>query len=447
MVQDLVKRTHSRPLLRLLSPMQRKDRRLTELAVINLDKEGVYPYEICLQVHPAERGWFPYMISDICCIHSMMFSVRTFVDRASHGGQISRQAAFHYAQTLQLLQARLNAFEQGQRDIVLCDSTIMVIIILAAAAELTGDFAAVENHIDGLLKIIRLRGGVESLNTHDNMHVKVCRYDSDFLISSIRVHSHQYCTKTPISDHESRADLGLALRLGRHARLFQEGIAWDCFIAYCGVIRCSHEPYEAQIHAFANALDPKLGNCWKDLHAFSCMSNLAYQTTRKLSPDTYNEMMISILYRLMYLSFEDGSLQEAIRTGVLTFSSTIFLTRHYMKQPYEHLFNLFSSALFKLCQSKSIIVPQPVMLWLMILYHVVAYEQPSPGDWQSVWLGKAVSLTKVNIWPQAHRILKSIMWVDFVHDAPGKKAFEVAVQRLERLKKIDIREDTLDEYQ
>lgn len=430
MIQDLVKRTHSRALLQLTSLILGEDPRLTNIAVINLDKEGVYPYEVCLQVHPAERGWFPYMISDICCIHSLMFSVRAFVDTASQGSQVSRQAAFHYAQTLQLLQARLNAFEQGQRDLVFRDSTIMVIIFLAAAAELTGDFTSGENHVDGLLKIVSLRGGVGSLNTHNNMQVKVCRYGSDVLTSSIRVKLHRFGTELSISDRKSRADLGLALRLGTRARLFREEIAWDCFIANRGVIRCSHEPYQAQIDAFGDVLDPKLGNCWKDLHAFSCMSNLAYQTTRKLSPITYSEMMISILYRLVHLSFEEGSLQEAVRIGLLTFSSTIFLTRVYMKQPYEHLFSLFRSALFKLCQSTSIVVPQPVMLWLMILYHVVAYEQPSPGDWQSVWLGKAVSLTEVNLWPQARIILKSIMWVDFVHDVPGKKIFEAAVESL-----------------
>lgn len=246
-----------------------------------------------------------------------------------------------------------------------------------------------------------------------------------------------------ISDRERRADLGLALRLGTRARLFREEIAWDCFIAYSGVIRCSHEPYNAQIDAFVETLDPKIGNCWKDLHAFSCMSNLAYQTTRKLSPLTYNEMMISILYRLMYLSFEEGSLQEAIRIGLLTFSSTIFLTRLYMRQPYEHLFNLFGSALFKLCNSTSIIVPQPIMLWLMVLYYMVAYDQPSPGDWQSVWLGKAISLTEVNAWPQARIVLKSVMWVDFVHDAPGKRAFEAAVQPLERPKESDTQRPSL----
>lgn len=175
MIQDLVKRTRSRPLLRLTSPIQWMDRRLTRLAVINLDKQGVYPYEVCLHVHPVERGWFPYMMSDICCIHSMMFSVRAFVDRVPHGGQISRLAVFHYAQTLQLLQARLNAFEQGQQDIGLSDSTIIVVSTLAEAAVLTGDFAAAENHVDGLLKIVSLRGGLGSLNTHNNIQIKVCR--------------------------------------------------------------------------------------------------------------------------------------------------------------------------------------------------------------------------------------------------------------------------------
>lgn len=230
----------------------------------------------------------------------------------------------------------------------------------------------------------------------------------------------------------------LALRSGNPSRLFREGIAWDRFIADRGVIRCSHEPHETQIHAFMDGLDLRLANSWKDLHAFSCMSNLAYQTTRKLSPDIYNEMMFSILYRLMHLSFKGDPLQEVIRTSLLIFSSTIFLTRHYMNQRHEHLFNLFSSALANLHQSTSNIVPPPIMLWLMVLYTMVAYRELSPENWLSVWLDKAAPLTTVDTWPQAHIILRSVMWVGFVHDASGKKAFEAAIQRVERFKEFDI---------
>jgi len=139
--------------------------------VIELDKHGVYSYEICVDVNPVERGWFPYMISDACCLHSMMFSVQAFT-KGALPNQLSRLARLHYAKTLQLLQARLNETDQT---FATSDSTIMVVFVLASVAELMEDFATVANHIKGLEKIVNLRGGVRALNTHNNIQVKVCR--------------------------------------------------------------------------------------------------------------------------------------------------------------------------------------------------------------------------------------------------------------------------------
>lgn len=101
----------------------------------------------------------------------MMFSLRAFVEVSPYN-EPNRLACFHYAQTLQLLQARLNAIDQMS---ALSDATIMVVVTLATTAELTGDLVAVETHVKGLEKIVRMRGGVQALNTHNNMHVKVCR--------------------------------------------------------------------------------------------------------------------------------------------------------------------------------------------------------------------------------------------------------------------------------
>jgi hypothetical protein len=104
----------------------------------------------------------------------MMFSLRAFVERdesASHD-QLSRLARFHYAQTLQLLQTRLDEFDKTS---AISDTTIMTVITLAMAAEVMQDFAAVETHLKGLGKIVSLRGGVRALNTYNNMQVKVCR--------------------------------------------------------------------------------------------------------------------------------------------------------------------------------------------------------------------------------------------------------------------------------
>lgn len=107
------------------------------------------------------------MLSDPCCLHSMMYSLRVWESKAS-----DRLACFHYGQTLKLLQARLNADDQTS---AMSDATMMAVMMLATVAEIMNEHLIVESHIKGLEKIVKLRGGLKALDTHVNMHVKVCR--------------------------------------------------------------------------------------------------------------------------------------------------------------------------------------------------------------------------------------------------------------------------------
>ena len=179
-------------------------------------------------------------------------------------------------------------------------------------------------------------------------------------------------------------------------------------------------------------MDPRLYNVLRDLHVFCCISNLAYQTTRKLSPKTYNEVMISILYRLTHLSFESDPLQEAIRIGLLAFSSTIFMQRQFMKQPYRHLLDLYNNSLSNLHMAMGINLPVPISLWLAILLHVVIDDELSIEDWQTFSLEKAIFRAGIDSWPQASEILRSVAWVAFIHDRRGKQAFEAVFSRLQK---------------
>lgn len=177
-----------------------------------------------------------------------------------------------------------------------------------------------------------------------------------------------------------------------------------------------------------SSTDPRLHNALRDLHAFSCISNIAYQTTRKLSPETYNEMMISLLYRLTNLAFRNDPVQEAIRTGLLVFCSTIYMQRHYMKQPYDHLLNLFITALYNLHKSaEEKFLPVPIIFWLTMLSHIITDEEPSPTNWRSIWLSKTIFRARIDSWAQAHEILRSVAWVDFIQTQRGKKIFEAAI--------------------
>ena len=230
-----------------------------------------------------------------------------------------------------------------------------------------------------------------------------------------------------------RADLSYALLSGQQPCLLGENLSWECFIANRNLIRCTHQPHDAKIDAFAETtLNAKLHNTLRDLHAFSCLSNLAYQTTRKFSPETYNEIMISVFYRLTSLSFKSEPLQEAIRSGLLSFSSTIFMQRQFMGLRYDHLLDLYDDALSTLRNIADVDLPPPIELWLIMLANIVARKESSGDDWKRVWLDEAIFRARIVSWSQAREMLKSVAWIDFIHDPPGKRISEQAMSRLGR---------------
>jgi hypothetical protein len=165
----------------------------------------------------------------------------------------------------------------------------------------------------------------------------------------------------------------------------------------------------------------------KDVHALSCLSNLAYQTNSKLSPELYNEMTISILYRLARLSCEDSDLQEMIRLGLLCFCSTVFMQRQHMEKPYGYLLNQTMSISRRLYGKNSHGLGDPITFWLLMISAVIAGAPDNClPHWHALWLHESIELNNVGSWSQAKDVLRSIAWIDFVHDSAGKRAFDEA---------------------
>lgn len=207
-------------------------------------------------------------------------------------------------------------------------------------------------------------------------------------------------------------------------------MSWGCFIANRGLIHCNHQPYNDAVREFLEiVLDSRLHNAWRDLHAFACISNLAHQTTSKLSPRIYNEIMISLLYRLTHLSSEDDPLQECIRVGLIMYCSAIFLQRSFYEQPYDHLYNTYSESLSRLYGSNSLILPEPIDLWLTMLLHLAARHNSSTMAWRRDWLDKALLRTRCDSWSQAREVLRAVVWVDFIHDCSGEQVYESVILR------------------
>ena len=171
----------------------------------------------------------------------------------------------------------------------------------------------------------------------------------------------------------------------------------------------------------------RLQNVMKDVHALSCLSNLAYQTKSKLSPELYNEMTISILYRLAHLSCEDNDLQEVIRLGLLCFCSTVFMQRQHMEKPYGYILDRFMANLWRFYSKSSNGPAGPILFWLLMISAVVSggAENCLP-HWHGSCLQQSIELNKIGSWSQAKDMLRSVAWIGFVHDQTGKRAFDEA---------------------
>lgn len=142
-------------------------------------KEALYPPEICLQVDPMTSSWTTTLLTDPLYLHCILFSVEAYLALCRQNSQ-APLVDFHFHKTIRLLQARLDSPDDPQS---ISDPTIMVVSLLGLTAELTGDYVAAKKHLEGLRKMVELRGGLSMLQFgNSRLPAKVCRLVSAFLI-------------------------------------------------------------------------------------------------------------------------------------------------------------------------------------------------------------------------------------------------------------------------
>ena len=163
-----------------------------------------------------------------------------------------------------------------------------------------------------------------------------------------------------------------------------------------------------------SALDWKLVNIWRDLGEFCRAANIASSTNRNLDPDLYQEVMISVFYRLMRLKFPQGSIDEVLRLGLLAFSTTIFLGIRGIPMQYDSLVHDLVSALRAIDQSVSEI-PSNLSLWLAYFARVMVFHEPEQA-WLTSHLKDQLQSSNLSSCQAVRSLLKSLLWVDCLHD-------------------------------
>jgi hypothetical protein len=159
------------------------------------------------------------------------------------------------------------------------------------------------------------------------------------------------------------------------------------------------------------------------------MTSVSYILQRRLAkfdPLDFQEMLISILYRLLNLNPPWNSSMDAISyteqvyyLGLLAFASTIlFNIRRWKKLPYELLAAKLRHALLNMSEAASL--ERTALLWTLFVGGISVLR----GDDLVVvmpWIRTIASSLGITHWEGAKAHLAQHPWLDAFHDEPGQR--------------------------
>ncbi|KAF7168374.1 hypothetical protein CNMCM5623_001457 [Aspergillus felis] len=216
---------------------------------------------------------------------------------------MAQRSIVHHSAALKLLRERLS--NEGEQ-IKFSDSTVLVILCLAMHAHFTDDYDAAKHHMQGLRKIVDLRGGLRrfSYNTKLIMEILKC-------------------------------DLGIAL-FNRTEPFFFKDSSSEPWIPYELASRTVESPDIPNSESWIPEwnINADVQRAWTVMREFCSTINSATKRNRRLPKEILLNTMASVMYRLLGMKdFDPNSPDEAIRLGLLAFSSDTFLHFQNMKPP------------------------------------------------------------------------------------------------------------------
>jgi hypothetical protein len=81
-------------------------------------------------------------------------------------------ATLHFMKTIRLLRERLLLEEEQAK---FSDSTVLVVLTLAMIAHHIGEYKSAKHHLEGLRKIVNLRGGLDSFRHNSKLLIEILR--------------------------------------------------------------------------------------------------------------------------------------------------------------------------------------------------------------------------------------------------------------------------------
>lgn len=329
--------------------------------------------------------------------------MESFISRVLQGqeGKVNEVAMMHFQRGIKLLRERLLGEDH---EVKVSDSTMSIVAKLASAAHFDEDTQASRKHMEGLRKMVDLRGGLGVFKgTH--LLVEMLKYGQDTSAS------RQMLTYR-------RCDLGIALLNGADPVFFRQPT--EPTVEYPQKLSETDEKsWSRETVELMRDMDDELAMAWRVMRRFCMLVNLGTQTQRMMKLDIIHDTMTATMYRLLDMQFPVGSTDERLRLGLLAFSYHVFLQWQDMKRPRS----TFAAAYRRSLQLADGFSPR-VMLWLLVVGANAVFDVMKDG-WLRERLLRQVDECGIKTWGQMEDVLKSLLWISLLDEQSGKHMFEL----------------------
>lgn len=337
----------------------------------------------------------------------MAFAVQGFIDRVlRRQGNLNPVAILHFQKGLRLLRERLLGDDDQTK---ISDSTMSVVLKLASVAQFDGDYETSKQHMEGLRKMVDLRGGLDVFE------------GTPLLLEMLRQGNARTRTRWYQTLTLYRCDLGVALLNG------------SCPVFFIQPSEPMAEYPEKLMPASVDGAlsrgdmkqvgitEDELVTAWRVLKRFCLFIDLGTQTRQTVRSDIIYETMTAVTYRLLHMRFSSGSADEAVRQGLSAFCYHVFLQWQDIKPPYCDLAVAYQISIFSLVPSDA--VSSQLILWLLIIGAISIFNI-SDEVWLRERIEEHVGRCHIKTWREMQDILKSFMWIAVLDEQSGRRIYD-----------------------
>ncbi|KAJ9614032.1 hypothetical protein H2200_002168 [Cladophialophora chaetospira] len=365
----------------------------------SIAKKLLFPLKLCINFETHDKAWFQPLFFDALYLHTLAFSTNAYfrlLGRSSHGP--GREPELHFVKTLGLLRERLVLDD----DRTISEVTIVVVLSLSIHALLANDLSSARTHLQGLHRLICLRGGLGSISR------------AKLLVEMFR------------------CDINLALASNLKPLFFRDPF-WEPLFPYPDQALVFSKSISTSyliptISTTQEDVDDELAGAWSLLKKFCLRVSFAAETGNKLSVRILLDTMASVMYRLLDMRFEVGSFNEANRLGMLAFSSNVFLHPYSPRISSHQL-----PTAYRICAS-GLQVRDPLSarfsLWFLMVGALSGIMAADESLFASC-LRANLKTSGNQSFSELQHDLESFLWIGYLHDKIAKDIFATMFPSLE----------------